>query len=123
MSKLGPLQFGESQGQVFLGRDIGHERNYSEAIAYEIDQEVQRIVNEQYQRCKDLLLKYRDKLELLAQTLLQVETLTREQIEELLETGKLTNHPLLKNKEEENKEAKPASGDVEGSNSTQSGRG
>lgn len=112
MSKLGPLQFGESQGQVFLGRDIGHERNYSEAIAYEIDQEVQRIVNEQYQRCKDLLLKYRDKLELLAQTLLQVETLTREQIEELLETGKLTNHPLLKNKEEENKEAKPASGDV-----------
>lgn len=91
MSKLGPLQYGESQGQVFLGRDIGHERNYSEAIAYEIDQEVQRIITDQYDRCKELLTKYRDKLELIAKALLEVETLTAEQIKELVADGKLSN--------------------------------
>lgn len=113
MSKLGPLQFGEAQGQVFLGRDIGHERNYSEAIAHEIDQEVQRIIVEQYNRCKDLLTKYRQKLELVAKTLLKVETLTREQIEELLEKGELSNPPQKKTPEQETKESKaPSSGDV-----------
>ena len=44
--KLGPMQFGSSQGQVFLGRDIGHEQNYSDSIAYEIDQEMQRFIND-----------------------------------------------------------------------------
>jgi cell division protease FtsH len=91
MSNLGPLQFGESQGQVFLGRDIGHERNYSEQVAYEIDKEVRRIVLEQYNRCKELLTKYRDKLESVAQVLLEVETLTADQIKEVIETGKLSS--------------------------------
>lgn len=89
MSRLGPMQFGRSQGQVFLGRDIGHERNYSEQIAYEIDLEMQRIINEQYERCRELLIKYRDQLELIAQTLLKVETLDADQIKQLIETGKL----------------------------------
>ncbi|WP_126424698.1 ATP-dependent zinc metalloprotease FtsH [Brevibacillus marinus] len=89
MSRLGPMQFGRSQGQVFLGRDIGHERNYSEQIAYEIDREMQRIINEQYERCRELLIKHRDQLELIAQTLLKVETLDAEQIKQLIETGKL----------------------------------
>jgi cell division protease FtsH len=93
MSRLGPMQFGVRQGQVFLGRDIGHERNYSEQIAYEIDQEMQRIINEQYERCKELLIKYRDQLELVANTLLRVETLDAEQIKQLIETGKLDNEP------------------------------
>ncbi|UFJ40558.1 ATP-dependent zinc metalloprotease FtsH [Brevibacillus humidisoli] len=96
MSQLGPMQFGRSQGQVFLGRDIGHERNYSEQIAYEIDQEMQRIINEQYERCKELLIKYRDQLELIAQTLLKVETLDAEQIKQLIETGKLEKLPAEK---------------------------
>jgi cell division protease FtsH len=99
MSKLGPLQFGEAQGQVFLGRDIGHERNYSEAIAHEIDQEVQRIIKEQYARCKELLTKYRDKLELIATTLLEVETLTSDEIQELVENGKLSDESLKKAKD------------------------
>lgn len=90
MSRLGPIQLGESQGQVFLGRDIGHERNYSEAIAYEIDQEVQRIINEQYERCRTLLTERRNELELIAKHLLDVETLNAEQIKEILETGELT---------------------------------
>lgn len=94
MSRLGPMQFGVRQGQVFLGRDIGHERNYSEQIAYEIDQEMQRIINEQYERCKEILTKHREQLDLIANTLLRVETLDADQIKQLIENGKLDNDPL-----------------------------
>ncbi len=88
--KLGPLQFGQSQGgQVFLGRDLHNEQNYSDAIAFEIDQEIQRIIKECYARAKEILTKHRDKLELIAQTLLKVETLDAEQIRSLFDTGKL----------------------------------
>lgn len=110
MSKLGPLQYGESQGQVFLGRDIGHERNYSEAVAHDIDQEVQRIIKDQYARCKELLTKYRDQLELIAKTLLEVETLTSEQIQELVENGKLSEESMKKAKTD-NDEANQAAKD------------
>ncbi|MNN40209.1 ATP-dependent zinc metalloprotease FtsH [compost metagenome] len=87
--KLGPMQFGTSQGQVFLGRDIGHEQNYSDKIAYEIDQEMQRFISESYERCKNLLVEHADKVRLIAETLLEVETLELEQIKSLIETGKL----------------------------------
>lgn len=97
MSRLGPMQFGVRQGQVFLGRDIGHERNYSEQIAYEIDQEMQRIINEQYERCREILTKHREQLDLIANTLLQVETLDAEQIKQLIENGRLDNEPLATN--------------------------
>ncbi|WP_374722020.1 ATP-dependent zinc metalloprotease FtsH, partial [Peribacillus tepidiphilus] len=73
--KLGPLQFGQSQGQVFLGRDLHNEQNYSDAIAYEIDLEIQRIIKESYARAKQILMENRDKLDLIANTLLEVETL------------------------------------------------
>lgn len=86
--KLGPMQFGRRQGEVFLGRDIGHEQNYSDAIAYEIDLEVQRIIREQYERCKKLLNEKRLKLETIAQTLLKVETLNSTQIKQLIEDGR-----------------------------------
>lgn len=94
MSKLGPMQFGKSQGQVFLGRDYGNERNYSEQIAYEIDQEMRDIINECYAKCTDLLTTHRDKLDLIANTLLRVETLDAEQIKQLIETGEMINDPL-----------------------------
>lgn len=94
MSKLGPMQFGKSQGQVFLGRDYGNERNYSDQIAYEIDQEMQNIINECYAKCTELLTTHRDKLDLIANTLLRVETLDAEQIKQLIETGEMTNDPL-----------------------------
>lgn len=87
--RLGPLQFGRSQGQVFLGRDIGHEQNYSDAIAYEIDKEMQQIIQDCYQRCTDLLTKYRDHLEAIAQTLLVKETLDASEIKQIIETGRL----------------------------------
>jgi cell division protease FtsH len=87
--KLGPLQFGQSQGQVFLGRDLHSEQNYSDAIAYEIDLEIQRIIKECYERAKKILQENRDKLDLLANTLLEVETLDAEQIKHLYENGTL----------------------------------
>jgi cell division protease FtsH len=87
--KLGPMQFGASQGQVFLGRDLGHEQNYSDAIAYEIDQEMQRIINECYERAKKLLSEKSDIVHLLAKTLLEQETLELDQIKSLIENGSL----------------------------------
>ena len=92
--KLGPMQFGRSQGQVFLGRDFGHERDYSESTAQKIDDEVQRIIREQYNRTKELLTKYEGELELVAQTLLEVETLDAEQIKQLIENGRLDAKPV-----------------------------
>ncbi|WP_100486482.1 ATP-dependent zinc metalloprotease FtsH [Sporolactobacillus pectinivorans] len=87
--KLGPIQYGNNDGgQVFLGRDLQNEQNYSDTIAFEIDSEVQEIVKEQYDRCRKLLTEHRDKLELIAQTLLKVETLDEGQIKSLYETGK-----------------------------------
>jgi len=93
MSRLGPMQFGKSQGQVFLGRDYGSERNYSDQIAYEIDQEMQNIINECYAKCTELLTTHRDKLDLIANTLLRVETLDAEQIKQLIETGEMVIEP------------------------------
>ncbi len=88
--KLGPMQFGSGQGgNVFLGRDINNEQNYSDSIAYEIDLEMQKIIKESYERCKSILLENKDKLELIAQTLLEVETLDAEQIKALMNDGKL----------------------------------
>lgn len=88
--RLGPMQFGSSQGQVFLGRDIGHEQNYSDAIAYEIDQEMQTIINACYDRAKKLLTEKSKEMHLIAQTLLTEETLELEQIKNLIEKGSLT---------------------------------
>ena len=88
--KLGPLQFSNSGGgQVFLGKDMQGEPNYSGQIAYEIDKEVQRIVKEQYERCKEILLEHQDQLKLIAKTLLTEETLVAEQIQSLFHEGKL----------------------------------
>lgn len=87
--KLGPIQFGRPQGQVFLGRDIGHEQNYSDKIAYEIDQEIRKIIESCYDRCRELLTKHIDELHLIAKKLLEVETLNAEQIKQLIETGKM----------------------------------
>ncbi|PSL42273.1 membrane protease FtsH catalytic subunit [Salsuginibacillus halophilus] len=88
--KLGPLQFGSnSGGQVFLGRDIQNDQNYSDAIAHEIDLEVQRLITESYDRCKQILTEHKDKLELVAEKLLELETLDAEQIRSLVDDGKL----------------------------------
>jgi cell division protease FtsH len=87
--KLGPMQFGNVQGQVFLGRDFGHEQNYSDAIAYEIDQEMQSIIRSCYAKAKETLEKYADQVRLIAETLMVKETLEKDQITQLIDTGKL----------------------------------
>ncbi|NSL52910.1 ATP-dependent zinc metalloprotease FtsH [Calidifontibacillus erzurumensis] len=88
--KLGPMQFGHpTSGQVFLGRDINSEQNYSDTIAYEIDMEIQRIIKECYERAKKILTDYSKQHHLIAQTLLEVETLDAEQIKHLFEHGTL----------------------------------
>lgn len=88
--KLGPLQFGQSSGgQVFLGRDLHNEQNYSDKIAYEIDLEIQRIIKECYEKARTVLTENRDKLDLIANTLLEVETLDAEQIKHLVDHGTL----------------------------------
>ncbi|RKN65761.1 ATP-dependent zinc metalloprotease FtsH [Paenibacillus ginsengarvi] len=88
--KLGPMQFGNSQGQVFLGRDIGHDQNYSDAIAYEIDKEMQHIIRSCYDRAKEILQKHNEQVHLVANALLARETLDKDQIIELLEKGAIT---------------------------------
>ncbi|WP_223703334.1 ATP-dependent zinc metalloprotease FtsH [Sutcliffiella deserti] len=96
--KLGPLQFGQaSGGQVFLGRDIQNEQNYSDAIAHDIDMEIQRFIKESFERAKQILTENREKLELVAQTLLEVETLDEKQIKHLYENGKLPEVPVKEN--------------------------
>ncbi|TCP66225.1 ATP-dependent zinc metalloprotease FtsH [Baia soyae] len=92
--RLATMQFGRSQGQVFLGRDIGHEQNYSDQVAYEIDSEMQELIRTCYKRAMDILNERKDQLELLAQTLLTRETLDEEQIKQLLDTGKIDDRPV-----------------------------
>ncbi|MYL58205.1 ATP-dependent zinc metalloprotease FtsH, partial [Virgibacillus halodenitrificans] len=88
--KIGPLQFTSGGGgDVFLGRDLGNEQNYSDAIAHDIDQEMQNFINYCYDRAKTILTENRDKLELVAKTLLDVETLDAKQIKSLFEDGVL----------------------------------
>ncbi|XRG78163.1 ATP-dependent zinc metalloprotease FtsH [Rossellomorea sp. GAMAL-10_SWC] len=92
--KLGPLQFGQSQGgNVFLGRDFNNEQNYSDKIAYEIDVEIQTIIKECYAKATDIIKTHRDKLDLLANTLLEVETLDAKGIKSLWEQGTLPTSP------------------------------
>ncbi|PIC66303.1 cell division protein FtsH [Sporosarcina sp. P16a] len=96
--KIGPMQFGQTQGgQVFLGRDFNSEQNYSEAIAYEIDSEMQMIIKEQYERTRQILTENRELLNLIATTLLEVETLDAEQINHLKDHGTLPDRPYDNN--------------------------
>ncbi|RED53064.1 ATP-dependent zinc metalloprotease FtsH [Cohnella lupini] len=105
--KLGTMQFGSSQGQVFLGRDIGHEQNYSDAIAYEIDQEMQSITRDCYDRAKKLLNEKSAEMHLIANTLLSVETLDLEQIKSLIEKGELLPESVETSTSEGESKAEP----------------
>lgn len=90
MSSLGPIQYERQAGSVFLGRDYTNsQRNFSSEVAYEIDKEIQKIVNESMARARKILLDNKDKVELIAKTLLDKETLTNEEVVSLVETGVL----------------------------------
>jgi cell division protease FtsH len=81
--QLGPMVYGQKEELIFLGREISEQRDYSEAVAEQIDQEVRRLVNDAYTRSRQVLLEYRDKLDAVAQRLLEVETIGREEFESI----------------------------------------
>jgi cell division protease FtsH len=80
-NEMGLMTYGQKEELIFLGREISEQRDYSEAIAEKIDAEVRRMVDDAYKLTKRLLTKYRDRLDAVAQKLLEVETLTRDEFE------------------------------------------
>lgn len=84
---LGPITFGRRQEQVFLGRDISRDRNYSEEVASAIDQEVRRMIEEAYDKTVEMLESNIDKLHLIANALMEKETLEGSELEALLKEG------------------------------------
>ncbi|MBO5446716.1 ATP-dependent zinc metalloprotease FtsH [bacterium] len=86
--KLGNMAYGKNQENVFMGRDFGHQRDYSEQVAYEIDQEIKRIVDERYELAKRLLSENRDMLERISKELLEKETIDEKEFEQIMETVK-----------------------------------
>ena len=90
-ARMGPRTFGRRQSMVFLGRDISEERDYSERTAQEIDDEVRRVIDEAHQRCRTVLAAHRDKLEILAARLIEVETVEGDELLRIL--GPAENRP------------------------------
>ena len=90
---LGMVEYGEHEDYVFLARDMTRSRDYSESTAMEIDREVRRLVDEAYNRAKEIILENRDKLEVIAKALLEYETLDAAQIKEIIAHGELKNPP------------------------------
>ena len=82
--KMGPILYGEEDHEVFLGRDIGHSRNYGENVAGQIDSEIRRIIDEAYNRAKEVLEENRDGLERTAQLLLKKEKVSGDEFREVL---------------------------------------
>ena len=90
MSDLGPIRYEQNQSEnVFLGRDYNKTKNYSDQVALEIDKEVQKIITKCYENAKKILEENKDLVMLLSHTLIEKETITKEQIDELVRTGKI----------------------------------
>ena len=95
MSSLGPVQLETREGSSFLGRDYNKNRNFSDQVALEIDNEVRTIINDCYEKAKKLIKENKDLLDLIANSLLEHETLTKEQIDYLAENGKMPKEDML----------------------------
>ena len=89
MSDLGPLQFEQQSGSVFLGRDYNKPQHFSNEVANEIDMEMRKIIDDCHKKATDIINKNKSLLKLIAETLLEYETLTKEQIDYLVENGKM----------------------------------
>ncbi len=89
MSDLGPMQLEQKSGDVFLGRDYNKSRNFSNEVAHEIDTEMRKIIDSCYKQAKEILNENKKLLKLIAETLLEYETLTKEQIDYLVEHGQM----------------------------------
>lgn len=95
--EMGPMVYGQKEELVFLGREISEQRDYSEAVAEKIDAEVSRIVKECYQHAKDILTEHKGKLIEVAEKLLDQETISKEEFEEIFPspTKKTYGVPLI----------------------------
>ena len=91
--ELGMVEYGDHQEHVFLARDMGSARNYSEATAQKIDAEVKRLIDNAYTKATELILEHRAKLDVIAKGLLEFETLDARHIHEIMEHGELRNPP------------------------------
>ena len=81
--QLGPMVYGQKEELIFLGREISEQRDYSEAVAEQIDREVRKLVNDAYERARSILSEHREALDRVAQRLLEVETISRDEFEKL----------------------------------------
>ena len=93
---MGPLAFGRKEGEVFLGREMQSVQTYSEQTARDIDAEVRRIVTEQYERAKRILLDGQDTLNRIAEALLEFETIDLADIDLIMAGGTITRAPPTK---------------------------
>ena len=100
MSELGPLQLEQQEGSVFLGRDYNKSQHFSNEVANEIDMEMRKIINTCHENAKKIINDNKKLLTLIAEALLEKETLTKEEIDYLVENGKLPEEPKEEVKEE-----------------------
>lgn len=90
MSDLGPIQLEDRNEGIFLGRDYNKSKNFSDAVALEIDKEVRKIIDECYKECTRILKENKKLVKLIADTLVERETITKEEIDELVATGRIS---------------------------------
>lgn len=106
MSNLGPMMLDEPDGNTFLGRDYTKNRNISDTVAHEIDEEMRSIINDCYKQATKIITENKKLLELIANTLLEEETITKEEIDYLVEHGHLPENKKEDKSTEEKKEVK-----------------
>ena len=108
MSNLGPVALGENQEHMFLAREITRTQNYSEETAKKIDEEIRGIINAQYERAKEIVVEHREALNLIADALLEYETIEAKHVQEALVDGKITspieNNDLIRKEQDQKKE-------------------
>ena len=104
MSDLGPVQFEQPESSVFLGRDYTKSRNFSSQVAFEIDTEIRKIIDSEYKVATKIIKENRDLLDLIAKTLLEYETITKEQIDFLAEHKRMPEEDELAEEKDKNKE-------------------
>ena len=106
MSSLGPMMLDEPDENTFLGRDYNKNKNFSDTVAHEIDEEMRSIINSCYEKSKKILKENQKLLKLIAETLLEEETITKEQIDSLVEHGKLIKEDITEETNETTTEHK-----------------
>ena len=96
MSDLGPIMYEEPSENTFLGRDYNKNKNFSEIVANEIDEAMRKIINECYEKTQKIIKENKNLLKLIAETLLEEETITKEEIDSLVENGRIVKHDEFK---------------------------